>query len=742
MAQIYIKDESSQEQLIKDLHINNGRIITPEMLKGTSKEGEFGYEEEQEELNLEEIDINSAPGMMLSSEVVNAISQYLEATVQSVIAGSAQNLISKLGINQDTLAITEQILNIIDSAIFKINSILKFIPTNINIVPSTAMFTSVLVTSLKDLFMAAWLNIQQQYYITINEALTNLPTPQEALKDGIEALCNMGEALIDQLCIKYTGKTLAELLYLCRTIIAKYKDYKEKRRMMRNGTTVKNNIHIEVNVEQVKEDLMNELATCSDMIYNSFMILQIKDSFQEIVHLINQFNNIDLSVLTDGINSFQDFMDLLDELGVNDKSSVLTLEEAIKSGINSIQNSFNSLTKQLAAQAMASGASMLDSVIKNTNIDTSIQLVQNYIFDFDLDTRTITITFKNEPSVKSIRKNLNSALSKAKDENKKTIFAQNEIKQIFDAIDTGMFEYKDQELTVLNYNIKIKFDIDGYNKEKVTLSKNPYEWMSQQLDQYQVIQQYQERIEQLQQQKEADKQNVINQFELGVVTEEYTKDPTASAKRPTIQLVHELYCILQEIFPLLKIVATLISNYKINKAKVQNNAQGNLFGMIRFIAKTKNLLQKLDKSDKNFYTVRTLKLYDYINNHIKKQENETPQLELSQDETKTLYNYLKQNNLNTESINTDLDTLLYIDLESISDQQTELNENYNTLSQYFGEDASLFLKYPETKYDDGTILGIDKIEETDDTIYFSDSSLPIINSQIMRCYAKNLDVSV
>ena len=58
MAQIYIKDESLHEQLVKDLYISNGRVITPDMLEGLSKEGEFGYEEEKQQQRFHTCRIN------------------------------------------------------------------------------------------------------------------------------------------------------------------------------------------------------------------------------------------------------------------------------------------------------------------------------------------------------------------------------------------------------------------------------------------------------------------------------------------------------------------------------------------------------------------------------------------------------------------------------------------------------------------------------------------------------------
>ena len=46
----------------------------------------------------------------------------------------------------------------------------------------------------------------------------------------------------------------------------------------------------------------------------------------------------------------------------------------------------------------------------------------------------------------------------------------------------------------------------------------------------------------------------IKKFELGLGVKKYTGDPTKATKRPTFQLVHELFSILKEIFPQLKVI--------------------------------------------------------------------------------------------------------------------------------------------------------------------------------------------
>lgn len=747
MATIYIRDQLGKEYITEQLKIASGTIVTQQMLEGTPQEGEYGYEKLQEEFDVENLNINSAPGMLLSSTVVNSITQYIERTIQSLIANNATDMLDKLGINKETLEITDRILGIIDSAVFKINSILKFIPTNVKTIPSSNSMTSALCTSLKDMYMAIWLNLQSQYYETINDALTNLPTAQEALKDSIVALQDLAISLINQQCIKYTGLTLVELKYKCQYLIDIYLKYKKKKEQARMGIDEVTKMDIEFNIAELKAQLKEELAICTDLVFNSFMILEIKDAIDNIVQLVNEFNNIDLESLANGLNNFSDFMDLLVEMGIENKSNIITLKDAIESDINAIRHNFKGLAAQLTAQALSSAASLAATAVHDVSINQTTTLIQNYSFDVDVETNTFIITFEQEPLSKHIIKNLTAALINAETSEHEKIFNANQVQQIMNLIDKGVFFKEDQELELDIFNIKIKFNIQGYNKNEVKRIEDERKAKEGEEQVMMLIDDYWDRQEQIQelrkQQEEYRLNNIMSEFELGVVTEEYTKDPTYEdlSRRPTLQLVHELYSILAEIFPLLKLVITLVSNYKINKAKVEENAQGNIWGMIRFLAKVKKLLQKIDTDNKNFYTVRTLKTYHFITNKIKVLDSSVTDMELNQEETMTLYNFLQENNLDTTEINKDLDTILYFDIEQINEQQEEYDQAIDSVIDTFGEDTSLFVQYPETKYNDGTLAGLDKVQKAGTEIYYSNSTLPVNPSQILIAYGHDLDVS-
>lgn len=708
--------------------------------KAITKVDEFGNVEEAEQVDLDNLDINQAPGMAISGAITDAVTQYLEVTIQSLIAGGASNLMNNLGINQETLGMAQSILNLMDSTLFNITGIIKMFPKNIQMVPSAKIAMGSICTSLKDMYQAIYIDLENQYYETINDAITNLPSMQEALKDAQVLLMNTIWIMINEQCIKYTGYTLPELYYMCSDYIHKYKALKEARKEQKrrkkeqeeqeketgiqhsSGGTVSSKINVDVDPNIIKQSLMDELSRASDLIYNSFIIIQIKDSIDEIKMLISQFNNVDLDVLTDGIDSFEDFMDMLVEMGLDSDGAVISLEKAIQDGINQFSGNLTSLQNQMEAQAISSGLHIAAGIASNTTVSTEIKAEHLYDFTNDLNTFTMTLNIYADPTTKKAKKQLTKVLSNAHQKDGTKIFDSSSVLSIINAIDEGYVMRKDQTIELLEFTFKIHFELDGFNK---TLN-----------EQINAIDEANRIAQEAAKKKEAEE--AISKFELGIVEEEYTGDPTKATKRPTFQLVHELFSILKEIFPQLKVILKLIRNYKINKAKVEANASGNLLGMIKVIAAINKLFKKAHKSKTNFYTVRSLKLYDYITNSITSIGTNV-EINIGIPDTRKLYLYLKNAKSNYEIIKQDLPTILYIDQDAIAEQRNVMKKDLDKAGNYF-DDASLFVQYPDSKYQDGTLLGLDKVEDADTEIYYSDSSLPLYGSQILRCYGKDYDL--
>ena len=736
----YKKITQTHPKLIKAYTNFYNDLIKYGEKKAITRVDEFGNVEEAEQVDLDNLDINQAPGMEISGAITDAVTQYLEVTIQSLIAGGASNLMNNLGINQETLGMAQSILNLMDSTLFNITGIIKMFPKNIQMLPSAKIAIGSICTSLKDMYIAIYNDLENEYYETINDAITNLPSIQEVLKDAQELLMNTIWVMINEQCIKYTGYTLPELYYMCSDYIHKYKAWKEARKEQKrrkkeqeeqeketgiqhsSGGTVSSKINVDVDPDIIKQSLMDELSRASDLIYNSFIIIQIKDSIDEIKMLISQFNNVDLDVLTDGIDSFEDFMDMLVEMGLDSDGAVISLEKAIQDGINQFSGNLTSLQNQIKAQAISSGLHIAADIVSNTTVSTERKAEHLYDFTNDLNTFTMTLNIYADPTTKKAKKQLTKVLSNAHQKDGTKIFDSSSVLSIINAIDEGYVMRKDQTIELLEFTFKIHFELDGFNK---TLN-----------EQINAIDEANRIAQETAKKKEAEE--AISKFELGIVEEEYTGDPTKATKRPTFQLVHELFSILKEIFPQLKVILKLIRNYKINKAKVEANASGNLLGMIKVIAAINKLFKKTHKSKTNFYTVRSLKLYDYITNSITSIGTNV-EINIGIPDTRKLYLYLKNAQSNYEIIKQGLPTILYIDQDAITEQRNAMKKDLDKAGNYF-DDASLFVQYPDPKYQDGTLLGLDKVEDADTEIYYSDSSLPLYGSQILRCYGKDYDL--
>ena len=700
MSQIslYLKNQNTltTEQFYNNILINSGII-------------DISTNKQDKEIDIENIDITQSPTYGISNAMIEGVSKYMEASVQNLISAGVSNILQIIGINENTMNITKQAVNIMDNSITLVSSIISSVPSNIYMIPSGNSTMNVLTTSLRDMFDAMWIGLEEQYFTEINNYITDLPSLEEVQKDLIEQTIAEAENIINIYCYKYTGYHIQELVYMVRHYIALYKQFNNlKKQYAQDGINIDISTSITINPDIIKQQLLTELNDCTDLIYNAFIIIQIKDIITQISEIIKLFHDADLTTLSDTMNSFSDVMDFLTELGLEDDNSsyILSLEDTLQTNINNFQKNTQLLLGNIGAQMIQSGININNSIYNNINISNDILFTQLYEFKADPENGNIIMYIYSDPTTSQFKKLLNNTLSE-KTESGVQYMSNADILLMFNKLEE-CFNNKniDNKITIKNITYIFKFDIkdDIYQNIQNNISNNT----------------------------STNNMNPDISFSLGLVTEEYTSDPIAKRKRPTLQIIHELFAILKKFFPILQIIIVLISNYKINKEKVKNHAQGNLYGFAKLLANAKGLTKKINVNNKNFYTVRTLKCYNYINENIININNSN-QININTEQTELIYIWLKTNNYNHESINTQLETLLYIDTESIIKQRKQLQDEIDNLNKYL-DDSSLFVKYPDTKYKDGDILGLDKIEYIGDEIYYSDSSLPIYGSQILIAY--------
>ena len=207
------------------------------------------------------------------------------------------------------------------------------------------------------------------------------------------------------MCQQYLGMSFKELMNLVQVGINYYKQYKkmrEERRKKKSEDNSVENTDGEVNVvgnkygieidmqitpELMKQNLLDWLASQSDLLYNGFLIVQIRDAVYSIKDTIRSLTDIDLETLAEGINTLDDFIELLDELGLGDKTLSVNLDMIPSLGLNAIYSGLNSLTDSLN--------SLTDLATIGMNaVDVNVKTTKKQLYEIKTDGEKKEITVK------------------------------------------------------------------------------------------------------------------------------------------------------------------------------------------------------------------------------------------------------------------------------------------------------------------------------------------------------------
>lgn len=208
--------------------------------------------------------------------------------------------------------------------------------------------------------------------------------------------------------------------------------------------------------------------------------------------------------------------------------------------------------------------------------------------------------------------------------------------------------------------------------------------------------------------------------------------------RNTIALLHTLFSILKSIVGPIKVLITLISNYKINKAYAQEKHQDNLITCFMDAMAKLGLINK-SKTDGSsalnarLYPVRTLRLYNYVNGTLKvKMDGPATSDILTSDQKDSINKFNKDFNQSAPEIEKDGYTRLFIDSDALDRERecrAKLKEEFDSV---FGTSDSVLLSEQADACEetDGTFNNIDKIEDCGKYVVYADSRLPRLPSQI------------
>lgn len=634
--------------------------------------------------------------------IAEGINQMIEDTIYNMVKNGTQGALSSMGINQDSISLAKSIINIADNGISNVANILSIMPTSVTIIPTDGgTTTSPLCASFMQVFMAKFMELRQQFQKSVNTMLQQMPNGLEVAFSVLDQLLIYIESQVEELLFKYTGFHLIEVYHYCADGYQLYKQWKEISRLKRSETEdgdviySKSKTKVVIDADYVKAQMMNWLSQQNDALYNCFLIIIVLDEVTSIRQVFEKLKDADLQSVADTINSLDDLIRLLDSLGCGNEANSIAIDEIVGTAINQYANAMNGLVETVSRMSDA------------------VRLEGDKVYDLKTDykTQTITMIIYQDPSKTKNGKAIYKLLSNAEDTQGNRIFSENDISIIQNAISYAHDQkQKSASVSLDNYKFNIEFNIKSEQENDDIYASPTYE------------------------------------YELGVVVEKQSSNPSKTAYRSTIELLHIIFKILNTLLPQMKTLAHLISNYKINKNKEKMHSHGNLNALVRLLAKKDKKDKHIDLKSHNFYPIRTLECYDYVTQNITRPNN-VADIEIDVNQTKKLHKWLKEHGRIIDIIDTEIGTTLFFDFSVINDQIRIMDDETNRIRKTYNiEEAKLFVKYPKVKYQDGTfdnLLAVSLLENCDEElnytksdIYYNDSSLPMFGSQIMMAINK------
>ena len=670
----------------------------------------------------------------------------IEDTVQQIAEKGASELYSALGINEETITFAKNVIKIASNAtsfagaaVMKGLLVLNSFDTY-SIPLSVATCALQMVANFADMILKSFIEAYGIYIDLIVEFIVDPGAALEIVKEVIDIALQQIYEMIDEQVYKYLGMSIAQIRYYIRKGWDLYKQYRAARKkkkeekekseaeqqeginVSKSKTNIDVDIDVSINPDFFKEQMNLWLAKQRDAIFNGFLIMQILDAVNSIKEMVKCLTDVNLETLGDNIDSLDDLIAMLDDLGLGDDSTAIDLSLIPALNINDIYAGLNSLTD---TDKMVNELSNLGgAVARSVDFDGSVSTSKQKMYDIktDAENKTITMDFYVNPTKNSVSKKVYKLLTDAKSADGNPLFTMSECK----VIQENIFKlYKDNQqsgsgtatVKTSKYTIVINLNIE-------TKQNNPKE----------------DDIEAAEGYKEPDTKTI----NLSVVNEEMKskkqidKERTET-RRNTIALLHTVFSVLKNIVPQLSIIATLIQNYKTNKAYALSRSKDNLFQLF------KEAMRKLglDKSVKlgvnpdgttmtAMYTVRTLELYNYVKNSLKiLNTGGESAVQIYRNEAKRINTWLRNNDPGALSCPEEDKVLLFIDYNSINLEQ----ECVRRIEQRYGNNIDENLKKKLikdcTNKKNGTTDGMENIEIVDDEIIYTDSSLPRMGSQIM-----------
>ena len=367
---------------------------------------------------------------------LDALILMAETSVQEVMINGATALYDMLGLNEPVINFVKTVVSqglhatdIAGAAILKgmaaVNSF------DVHALPMSAAGMALgALQSITDKYIDKLMGPHRIYAEMIVEFIVDPGAAMEALLDELNTILNQIEELAISQIEKYLGLSYEEIKYYITQGKNLYKQYKaakkakkEKKKREKeessksgeginsSGSKTKVSVDVEVNPDLVMAQLKAWMRQTGDGIYNGFIVFQILDLVKELKEVIAQATDVSFESLAYNLETMEDVIAMLDEIGLGDDSTAIDLSMIPALNLNAIYASMNSLKEQ-ATQGLINTAKIAATSL---DVNTSVENVKTYEITTDKDSMTITVMYYTDPTKKSVSKKVYNAFSKAKD---------------------------------------------------------------------------------------------------------------------------------------------------------------------------------------------------------------------------------------------------------------------------------------------------------------------------------------
>lgn len=679
---------------------------------------------------------------------LDALIQMVEQNVQDVMVNGAGALYDMLGIDESVVTFVKNVVNmglhatdIAGAAVLRGMAVVNSF--DVHALPmSAAAMTLGAIRSITDMYIDAILKEYGVYIDLIIEFIVDPGGAWETLRDQlVEQMLNLAIELAMQQLEEYLGISYYEIRYYITQGKNLYKQFMAAKKAAKEMKNRKQGYEVDVDIDvsldpKVMEARFNEwLKQMNDSIYNGFFVFQILDLITELKEVFSQATDVSLESLASGIETLEDVIDMLEEIGLGDDSTAIDLSMIPALGINAIYASFNNLQSMAKDALVDTASAALAAGLAATDITGGMAIRKTYDIKTDKNTKTITVDYYNDPTKNSISKKVYNTFSKAKDQNGDKIFSLSDCKILQETVNKLWVDYQnggpsEAEMTAGQYLIVLSLHVEPEEEKKSKseeeASERPVPIEDTQTEDFELVLPVRDSVR-----ISADK---IDDRE---------------KKRNTIKLLHTLYSILKSFIGPFKLYITLVNNYKINKAYVRANHDQNLFVLMQEALAKLGLEKRMPKSSvdsdgnpvkNDIYTIRTIPMRNYVTRTLGIKFSDTMSGTLTYDQKEQMNRWIDENDPQSRKVDMESNTTLFLDAESIRTQQECIDSKYNEYGQVASMDAIENIFSKKCEKPNGTFDGIDNIEQVGDMFVYSDSTLPRLPSQLMSAKSKGYPI--